>query len=252
MTLTVKQRAKINAALCLIHDNGHDASAITAMARHMIGNGADPRSAYTQALNTFADTNPGMLPALSKVVGLVEASDDATVAQYDAALSSYIQSGDDSAVRALAPMIAQDMATLAARNGEAAPEFSAEFQEAAATPQAPQPTEHRTSTFAFDIKPAVETVAGRPVVGRDTDGTPMVRTTSQVSMSGGATGMVAPKAQREWASAPYVGPLSASKAMPAMPTDFAAAKEAARLAVNGGHGTGTFGKPVLPATPQAA
>ena len=35
MTLTVKQRAKINAALCLIHDNGHDASAITAMARHM-------------------------------------------------------------------------------------------------------------------------------------------------------------------------------------------------------------------------
>lgn len=232
MTLTVKQRAKINAALCFIHDNGHDASTITAMARSTLSNGSDPRSAYEKALNAFADANPALLPALSKVVGLIEASDDATAAQYDIALSGYIQSGDDSAVRALAPMIAQDMAALAARRGEAAPEFSPEFQEAAATALAQPVVEHRTSSFAFDIQTAPETVAGRAVVGRDTDGSPMVRTTSQISMGGSVTGVVAPKARAAWQNAAYVGPQSATPAPHGLTVN--GAREAARaLAATG-------------------
>ena len=252
MTLTVKQRAKINAALCLIHDNGHNANAITSMARNIIAGGVDPRSAYERALKTFADTNPTLLPSLSKIIGLVEASDDATVAKYDAALSSYIQTGDDSAVRALAPVIAQDMTTLASRSGEQPPEFTQEFQEAASAAPMPQAVEHRTSTFAFTDQPVANSLSGRPVVGRSNDGSAIVRTAAQISAGGGTKGMVAPKARQSWANVAYVGPLSASKAMPPMPADFTSAKEAARTAVNGGNGTGTFGKPVLSSPQQAA
>lgn len=232
MTLTPKQRAKINAALCLIHDNGHNANAVTSMARSIMAGGADPRSAYERALNTFAETNPALLPALSKVVGLVEASDDDTVAKYDAALSSYIETGDDSAVRSLAPMIAQDMTTLATRNGEQPPEFAQEFQEAANAAPVPRAVEHRTSTFAFSDQPASNSLSGRPIVGRANDGSPIVRTTSQISMGGGVTGMVAPKAQAAWQNTPYVGPLSATRA----PNDLNPnnAREAARaMAANG-------------------
>jgi len=32
MTLTTRQRTKVNAALCLIHDNGHDANAVIGLA----------------------------------------------------------------------------------------------------------------------------------------------------------------------------------------------------------------------------
>jgi hypothetical protein len=58
------------------------------------------------------------MAGLSKVTRLVEASDAATVAKYDVALSAYIATGDGSQLTALAPMIAQDSVALAVKNGE--------------------------------------------------------------------------------------------------------------------------------------
>jgi hypothetical protein len=226
MSLTVKQRTKINAALCTIHDSGHDASAVTALARTIMATGVGPNTAYERALNTFADNNPAMLPVLSKIVRLVEASDVRTVAQYDAALSNYIATGDDSGLTALAPMIAEDMTALAIRNGEEPPEFDPELLQGAA------PAEPQTSTFAFNTEPAPETVAGRPVVGRNADGQ-IVRTVSQLSLSQNVTGMVAPKAAREAGRNGYTG-FAPTPGPGANAPNFAAAKEAARAAVANG------------------
>jgi len=218
MTLTVRQRAKINAALCMIHDSGHNADAVSNVARDLIRAGANPRSAYERALNSFVGNTPDLLPSLTRVVGLVEASDDATVSQYDAALSSYIATGDDSGLKALAPTISQDMGALAARNGDVAPDFSAEFQEMAAEPVTSR------SSFAFDVQHVSDTMAGRQI---------------------GPTGMVAPKAQQARADAPYVGPISTNEGA-APGTSFAAAKEAARSAAS------RSGVAIIEGGPQAA
>lgn len=116
--LTVKQRAKVNAALCLIHDYGGDASAVSGLAVEMIAAGHNPRLSFEKALNTFARTNPELGEAIGKVTRLVEASSPATVAQYDQALSQYIDTGDNSGLTALAPTIAKDSIALAIHNGE--------------------------------------------------------------------------------------------------------------------------------------
>lgn len=116
--LTVKQRAKVNAALCLIHDHGFDANGITEAARTIMATGHDARSAYEKALNSFIASNPQIGRVVQKITQLVEASSPGTVAQYDQALSHYIASGDDTALTALAPMIEQDSIALAIRNGD--------------------------------------------------------------------------------------------------------------------------------------
>lgn len=178
MALTVRQRTKINAALCMIHDCGHDASTVTALARGMMSGGLDARIAYQRALNRFAESNPTILPDLQRVVGLVEASDDTTVAKYDAAVSNYIETGDDTEMRTLAPMIAQDMTALAARRGEERPEFSPEFTEIATPPP---------SEFAFQVRnQATSEAAGAA---------------SQASAGWGPTGMIAAGAASRFNSA---------------------------------------------------
>lgn len=116
--LTHKQRVKVNAALASIHAHGHDASAVTGLAKQLQASGHDARSSFEFALNRFADSNPDMRDMLGKITRLVEASDAATVGRYDQALSHYNQTGDDSAISALAPMIAQDSVALAIRSGE--------------------------------------------------------------------------------------------------------------------------------------
>ena len=52
-----------------------------------------------------------MLRPLQQVT-LIEASNIATVARYNVALRQYIETGDDSALNGLVPMIAQDMVDL--------------------------------------------------------------------------------------------------------------------------------------------
>jgi hypothetical protein len=116
--LTHKQRVKVNAALASIHAHGHDASAVTGLAKQLQASGHDARSSFEFALNRFADSNPDMGDMLGKITRLVEASDAATVHWYDQALGHYNQTGDDSGISALAPMIAQDSVALAIRSGE--------------------------------------------------------------------------------------------------------------------------------------
>lgn len=116
--LTIKQRAKVNAALCLIHDSGGDASAVSGLAAEMIAAGHQPRISFEKALNTYARTKPELGDAIGKMTRLVEASSPATVAMYDQALSQYIDTGDNSGLTALAPTIAADSIALAIHNGE--------------------------------------------------------------------------------------------------------------------------------------
>ena len=164
MNLTRKQTATYNAALCMILDHGHDLGAVTREVDARVRNGTPPRQAYERALNNFVDRTPSMLAPLQQVTKLIEASSIGTVAQYNVALSRYIETGDDSSLRALAPMIAQDMTDLAARNGEAAPEFSEEMDGLIANaPQPSAPASAHPATFRF-VSP------GQPAPATDSDG----------------------------------------------------------------------------------
>lgn len=136
MSLTRRQTATYNAALCIIHDSGYDASSITRQAQEIMATGVPASRAYERALNSFVDRTPDMLSPLQRVTRLIEATDDRTVAHYNVALSRYIETGDASAVEAIAGVIAQDMAALAASNGEAAPEFPPEIQALLVQPEA--------------------------------------------------------------------------------------------------------------------
>lgn len=159
MSLTQRQRTMFNAAMCIIHDSGHDVAAVERDIQSRLGNGTPPRKAYEGALNSFAARTPSMLAPLQRTTKLVEASDDRTVAQYSVALSRYIETGDQSGMDALAPMIAQDMATLAACNGDTVPdmpeELDAMIAERDATVSPPltetfgNPVNAPPATFAF-------------------------------------------------------------------------------------------------------
>jgi hypothetical protein len=125
MNLTARQRTKINAALCLLHDNGHSAKGVIRVANELVEGGVDTRTAYEMALNNYMPLAADLAPVVSKIFRLVEASDDRTVDQYDSALSEYVSSGDDSSLNALAPIIAEDGLALALREGDITAEEAA-------------------------------------------------------------------------------------------------------------------------------
>lgn len=116
--LTMKQRAKVNAALCMIHYQGHSVDAVQARVRAHAASGMDLRTAFETGLNEFISANPAMQNPLGRVTSLIEASDELTVARYDAAINRYIETGDESVVNELEPMMRADAMALAVRNGE--------------------------------------------------------------------------------------------------------------------------------------
>lgn len=193
--LTQRQRVKINAALSIIHDHGFDPNGVVALARQYRTRGADMRSAYERALNEFIQAQPDLSDPLLKVTRLVQASNDQTVAQYDHALSTFIQTGDNSAIVALAPMIAEDSVALAVRNGEITGGVTPENVEAAlgvpmtdqhvqaAAQAAPAQQPHR---FAFNTS------------------APQAQPAPEAPMFGG--GYISAKDQAKWAAAPSVAP----------------------------------------------
>lgn len=128
MSLTRRQTARFNAALCMLHDLGHDVSPITGEIRTLVGIGTPDASAFARALNRFVDANPSTAAPLRQITRLIDASDDRTVARYNIALDSYIATGDDSDLRSIAPNIARDMVELAARHGEPVPEIPPEIE----------------------------------------------------------------------------------------------------------------------------
>ncbi|ODP36202.1 hypothetical protein [Sphingomonas turrisvirgatae] len=113
-----KQRAQINAALCVAHEAGKDVAPIQRRAQTIMATGHDPWRAYKAAIGEFAKANPALRPAMARIDALIEASDATTVAKYDSALSTYIRTGDEAAVAGLEPMMRADMTALAVRNGE--------------------------------------------------------------------------------------------------------------------------------------
>jgi hypothetical protein len=209
MTLTARQRVAVNAALAIIYDKDHDAKGVIQQANTLIAQGKDPASAYEAALNSFVDGQPSLMPAISHMFRLVEASDDKTVDQYDAALDTYLHTGDEMALRDLAPTIAQDSLALAVRDGEITQEEAANgelakalgFQPGEALVQVvadgkhvpePQP-EAAPQQFQFSDKATAPKIEQAP---------PPSDYGSQQSVGGSAipvTGMVAPKAAQLWA-----------------------------------------------------
>lgn len=212
--LTVKERAQINAALCLVHDLGGNANDITELARTHIAAGRTPAKAYQQALNQYAASDPETGRAIGKITALVAASCPRTVAQYDQALTHYISTGDDSALTALSSTIAADSIALAVRNGE----MTAEEAQSGNVDKA----------LGFETAPEFQQslIAANDV---DQANAPEVRTVnSQVSLARAATGMRAPGASLHWSDAPYMGPQSATPAPQGLTPD--AAREAAKAA----------------------
>jgi hypothetical protein len=207
MKLTARQRAKVNAALCLIHDNGYDAKPIIKLANELMRE-VDTRTAYELALNEFVRTEPDLIPAISKAHTLVDASDDATVDQYDAALSEYVTSGDNSSLNALAPMIAEDSLALALKNGEITQEEAdigdvakalgfepgPALREAIAA-KAEQSGEQSQEPNQPMWQPKVET--DLPQLGDGSPANPV--NSSQTSLGVGPTGFIARGAQQHWA-----------------------------------------------------
>ena len=211
--LTDKQRVKVNAALTIIHGHGYDPAPVSKIARDLIALGHPARSAYEQALNTFAQSRPGIGGAIAKVAQLIEASDGPTVAQYDSALSLYIQTGDNSGIAALEPMIVADATALAIRAGESTADALAgltiddalgtafdEMQERTTAPEmmaAPAPTPAVSQSFAF----ALPGQAPRPAHG-PTAQQPAVQAPPTLSSGTAVRAPLSERAARSWAGVP--------------------------------------------------
>lgn len=208
--LTDKQRVKVNAALTIIHGHGYDPATVSKQARELIAIGHPARSAYEQALNSFAQRLPGIGGAIAKVAQLIEASDSPTVAQYDSALSLYIQTGDNSGIAALEPMIVADATALAIRAGESTADALAgltiddalgtafdEMQERTTAPEliaTPAPAPAVSQSFAF----AVPGQAPRPATASSAPPTLSNGTAVRAPLS--------ERAARSWAGVPLGTP----------------------------------------------
>lgn len=210
--LTSKQRVKVNAALTIIHGHGYDPAVVSTDARQLIAIGHPARSAYEQALNTFAQSRPGIGGAIAKVAQLIEASDDPTVARYDEALALYIQTGDNSSINALEAMIVADATVLAIRAGESPADGLTiddalgtafdEMQERSTVPEmmtdpAPAPAPVANQTFAFAVPGHTARPAPAPAAQR-----PPVQGPPTLSSGTAVRAQLSDRAARSWAGVP--------------------------------------------------
>jgi len=116
--LTSRQAVKVKAALSLIAVHGHNPRAVQKQAQDELAKGYPANIAYKNALDAFAARVPALRDTLHTAVDLIHNSDDATVALYDKALTDYNNSGDESHLDNLAPMILEDAKALAISKGE--------------------------------------------------------------------------------------------------------------------------------------
>lgn len=116
--LTPRQAVKVKAALSLIAVHGHNPRAVQKQAQDELAKGLPANIAYKNALDAFANRVPALRDTLHIAVDLIHNSDDATVALYDKALTAYNNSGDESHLDSLAPMILEDAKALAISKGE--------------------------------------------------------------------------------------------------------------------------------------
>ncbi|MDF2604967.1 hypothetical protein [Sphingomonas sp.] len=116
--LTPRQAVKVKAALSLIAVHGHNPRAVQKQAQDELAKGLPANIAYKNALDAFAMRLPALRDTLHIAVDLIHNSDDATVSLYDKALTAYNNSGDESHLDTLAPMILEDARALAISKGE--------------------------------------------------------------------------------------------------------------------------------------
>lgn len=121
MNVTDRQLTTFDAVLTCISTAGYDPNVAITAADADIAAGVPLLTAYSRALNSYVSTLPPETQgAIGRIARLVSNSDDATIAQYDAAIMAYNASGgtDESAIEALYPMLARDGIALALRDGE--------------------------------------------------------------------------------------------------------------------------------------
>jgi len=118
IALTPRQAIKVKAALSLIALHGHNPRTVQQQANGELAKGLPANIAYKNALDAFAARVPALKDTLTIAVDLIHNSDDATVSMYDKALTAYNNSGDESHLDNLAPMILEDAKALAISKGE--------------------------------------------------------------------------------------------------------------------------------------
>ena len=166
--LTPRQAVKVKAALSLIAVHGHNPRTVQQQANTELAKGLPANIAYKNALDAFTARVPALKNTLEIAVDLIHNSDDATVSMYDKALSAYNNSGDESHLDSLAPMILEDAKALAISKGEVTEADAANWtvddalgstvEAHAETPDVPEassipPGETVNSSFAFNAPP---------------------------------------------------------------------------------------------------
>ena len=223
MSFNKVTQTKIRAALAWVRDKHgpEDVQHLVGMARQMRSQGAPELEAWNYALKRLEEADPALSEKIAKSFDLLDASDDATVARYEAALTQYLDNGDQSGLLEMRPDIARDDAALSLRNGELDQQaYDARIAEIEAGNIVPaeQADPARDSSeakgpgqqFRFNdnaASPKIEPPAPAPDCS------------SQRSVGGTsipATGMVAPKAAQLWArdAAAREAVASASAAQP--------------------------------------
>lgn len=167
--LTPRQAIKVKAALSLIAVHGHNPRAVQKQVQDELAKGYPANIAYKNAIDGFIARVPAMGNTLHTAVDLIHHSDDATVALYDKALTDYNNSGDDSHLDNLAPMILEDAKALAVSKGEVTEADAANWtiddalgstsEAFAETPDVPDaatlaPGQTANSSFGFNGLPA--------------------------------------------------------------------------------------------------
>lgn len=168
--LTPRQTIKVKAALSLIAVHGHNPRTVQQQANAELAKGLPANVAYKNAIDAFTARVPALKDTLEIAVDLIHNSDDATVSMYDKALTAYNNSGDESHLDNLAPMILEDAKALAIIKGEVTEADAANWtvddalgstvEAYAETPDVPEassipPGETVNSSFAFNAPPGV-------------------------------------------------------------------------------------------------
>jgi hypothetical protein len=175
--LTPRQAIKVKAALSLIAVHGHNPRPVQKQAQDSLAKGLPANVAYKNAIDAFTARVPALKNTLEIAVDLIHSSDDATVSLYDKALTAYNNTGDESHLDNLAPMILEDAKALAISKGEVTEADAADWtvddalgstsEAFAATPDVPEassipPGETVKSSFAFNPPPGVARQAPQP------------------------------------------------------------------------------------------
>ncbi|WP_370178218.1 hypothetical protein [Alteriqipengyuania sp.] len=156
MSLSRRDSAKVNAGLLEVHHAGIDTAEVTEIARAMMNNGTPPRQAYEAAFDKFATHRPEFRAPLMRIGQLIDATDLPTLARYNVAMSRYIETGDYAEIEAVAPIVQQDLTTMAAETGDAG------FAEMAGTVAVAEPQSAPTSNAAQEARPGHTPIGFQP------------------------------------------------------------------------------------------